>query len=170
MAHLTVGLFENTKKAGVAVAELKENVFSRNISLIAKDKNTGKVHLHQIKETPGIEEKPAAIKGAEIGLVAGILSGLSVILDPDIATLGVLGAFAASMGVMGGVVGASVGGFFGSLNYTGIPPERAKIYKDRIKGGEVFVCVSSGLKERDSLEKILKECGASDVHTIEYND
>ena len=167
MIHLTIGLFKHEHEAGSAISILRESKFSKDISVIAKDDKTGEIRLHQVKESPGVEEKAGSIAGAEIGVLAGIISGVSAIMNPALATLGIVGALAASMGVAGAAVGATIGGFFGSLNDAGLPPERAKIYKESVHKGELLVCVSSRLEDRDKIAEMLNKNNAYNVHMLE---
>lgn len=166
MVHLVVGLFKNQKKAEAAIIELKTSKSSVDISLISKDKISGKIHIHQVKEMPGEEEIPGEIKGWKIGTIAGVLIGLFMITNPETASLGTVGIIAAAMGVIGGTIGTSTGMALGFLNKAGLPPERAKMYKDKIKKGEIFVSVSTLDKEDEEVINIFLKHSAVDVHTL----
>lgn len=170
MVHLTVGLFKHEHEAGNAIAALKDDSLAKDISIIAKDDKTGRIHLHQVKEGAGAEEMAGSVRGAELGAIAGIVGGISTIINPAFAAVGIVGALAAAMGVMGAAVGATAGGFVGALNDAGLPPERAKMYEDSIKRGELFVCVSSAREAQAELMDILTRHGAVNVHSLEAKE
>lgn len=167
MIHLTIGLFKHEHQAGKAISKLKKSKLSSDISVIVKDDKTGKVRLHQVKESPGTEEKAASIEGAEVGAIAGIIGAISAVINPALASLEIIGALAAAMGVAGGAIGATFGGVLGSLNDAGLPPERAKFYKKSVHRGELLICISSKIEAQEQLKKILNENGASNIHFLE---
>jgi len=164
MIHLVVGLFKNTKEATNAIVELKASKSSNDISLIAKDEKTGNVHLQQVKEMRGEEAVPGEIRGSEIGIVGGVLLGLFIITNPEFA--GGIGVLAAALGVTGATIGTLAGVTLGSLNKAGLPPERAKMYKDKIKRGEVFVSVSTSVNNEETIESIFAKHNASLIHSM----
>ena len=170
MVHLTVGLFKHEHEVGNLLAKLKESKLTRDISVIVRDDKTGRVHLHQVKEAPGDEELAGTVRGAELGAIVGMIGGISTVINPTLAVPGVVGALVASMGVMGATVGATAGGYLGALNDTGLPPERAKMYRDRIHKGELFVCLSSARDVQPQLVKLLEDHGAVNVHTWEAKE
>lgn len=166
MVNLVVGLFKNKKDANEAIMELKASQYSEDISLIAKDTKTKEIYAHQVKEMPGEEEMPGANKGLEIGFVGGVVIGLFMILNPAVSSLGVLGALCAAFGVTGATIGTLTGAYLGSLNKAGLPPERAKLYKNKIKSGEIFVSVLTPNEGRKELKSIFAKHGASHIHSL----
>ncbi|MCL4439828.1 MAG: hypothetical protein M1609_04315 [Firmicutes bacterium] len=170
MTHLVVGLFKDAHQAGAAIAELKPIVAAKDISLIAKDAKTGKINIHQVKETGELTEMSGARIGAEIGGVAGVLGAISTIINPAFAPIAVVGALALAMGVTGATVGELAGSFIGSEVKSQLPPERAKLYKDKIKNGEVFVVATSSLNRQKELMPVFQHHGATDIHTMNLQD
>lgn len=168
MTHLVIGLFENKEKAGAAVSKLNRLVASKDISLIAKDAHTGKVHIHQVKETKSLTEVTGANLGIEIGFLAGVVGGISTIVsEEEVLSLGAVAAIAVAMGFVGATVGMLIGEFFGTQKENGFPPERAQLYKDKIEKGEVFVSVRTSPHNDQQLKEIFNEFGASQVHSLD---
>lgn len=170
MTHIVVGLFSSSKQAGEAVSELKGIVAARDISLIAKDEKTGKVNIHQVKETGELTEMSGGKIGAEIGGVAGVIGGISTILNPALASIAIVGAMAVAMGFTGATLGELAGSFIGSETESQFPPERAQLYKDKIQSGEVFVSVSSLVNRQKELSAIFGKHGATHIHTMITED
>lgn len=165
MAHIVVGLFENKADAGKAVSELKAAGYTRDISLIAKSEHTGKVHLLQVKQHD--EEIEETEKGADWGLLGGIIGGLSAVLNPLFAAPAVVVAFAVTMGVAGAAVGAAFGEYMAYLQGAGLPPERAKLFQDKIRAGQVFVSVADTKGTDNRVRSIFETYNAEHIHTLE---
>lgn len=156
----TFGLFSDSKKAGEAVALLHQEGFTKDISLIAKDDATGDVSHEQVEHDVTDGVTAGAIAGGIFGLVAGVLA-----LTP-IAVTGLLiaGPLATALSA---ATGAVTGGIVGGLVDVGIPEERARIFEERIKRGEVLVAVSSAEDKTDRAHAVLTQYGATDVMTAE---
>ena len=170
MTYIVVGLFKDHNKAGNAVAELKGIVDAKDISILAKDEKSGKIHVHQIKETGELTEATGGAKGAELGAVAGVIGGISTIMNPAFAAVGVVAAMAVAMGLAGATIGEFTGAFIGAEEEDAFPPERARLYKDRIRAGEVFVSASSDKDKTGELTTIFGKYGATKVHTMQTRD
>ncbi len=164
MVHIVVGLFEESKAAGEAVAELKRMGYAKDISLIARDEKTHKIHLYQIKHED--MEIVDTERGAELGALGGIIGGLSVVLNPILAAPAIIAAFAVTMGVAGAAIGAAFGEYMGDLSGAGLLPERAKIYQDKIKNGEVFVSVADSKGADAKVRKIFEQFHGTHIHTL----
>lgn len=156
----TFALFSNSKLAGEAVASLHEAGFTKDISIVARDEKTGDISHEQVKNDVSDGVTAGAVAGGIFGLVAGTLA-----LAP-IAVTGLLigGPLAAAISA---ATGAITGGIVGGLVDAGIPEERARIFEERIKGGEVLVAVTSSDEKVSNIERIFNTAGANDVTHIE---
>ena len=164
MDHIVSGLFTDSKKAGKAVAELKEQGFTDDISVIAKDPQDADNSSHQIKQNVTDGAIGGAATGGVIGALAGIIAGAASVLVPGIGTLVVAGPLAATWGITGGALGALTGGLVGAMVDAGIPEEKARMYEDRIKAGDVLVSVSADHEDETAIQKIL------DKHSVQATD
>ncbi len=145
MAKVVVGMFDNMEYARDAVNELVDNGIDRNaISLIAGDER-GEMRRYVGQENTGSEVAESAAGGAGIGAIMGGLGGLLVGLGalaipgfgPVIAAGPIVSALTGA-GV-GAAAGAVTGGLLGALVEMGIPDERAQVYSDGIRHGNILV-------------------------------
>lgn len=162
MAELVAGLFSDSKKAGEAVADLKQRGFTDDISLIAKNFNDEGVNSHQIKQDVKDGAGAGAVTGGILGALGGLLVGAATLTVPVIGPILAAGPLAAALG--GGAIGAATGGIVGALVDAGIPDQKAKMYEDRIRSGEVLVTVTVPEDKAASVQRIL------DAHSVEGLD
>ncbi|WP_226883640.1 histidine kinase [Allocoleopsis franciscana] len=102
----------------------------------------------EVTEKHGNEAKEGAAAGATAGTilggVGGFLVGVGVLAIPGVGPLLAAGvgipAFASTLAGAG--IGAAAGGIIGGLVGLGIPEERAKVYNERVKGGEHLLMVN----------------------------
>lgn len=149
MAHLIAGLFVDSKKAGNAVAELKEAGFADHISVIAKEWEGTEVKSHDVKQefTPG----GGTAIGAVVGGLAGLLVGAGSVFIPGVGALLVAGPFTV---LMGGA-GALTGGLIGFLVDAGVPENKAREYEEAVKQGQVLVAVTTEHENETLVRDIL---------------
>ncbi len=166
MAHLVAGLFSSSKAACDAVAELKGKGYTNDISLIAADPTTNIVRTQQAKQTVTNGMTTGATIGGVTGILAGVVAGLATITVPGIGALLVSGPLAVALGLSGGLAGALAGGLVGGFVDAGFPPERAQMYADRIKKGEVFVSVSTKHDCERDVSAIMKKHGVKHVDVM----
>lgn len=165
MKNITYALFKNSDEAGRAISILKEKGYTKDISLVAKDEDTGKVKSKGVKKDVSEGAVVGGVTGAAIGAVAAAI-GLS--LNPvTLPALGVVLSGGPLSALLGGVGGAVSGGLVGALVDAGVPEEEAKIYEDRIKRGEVLVAVTSDMEHRANLETIFKDHRASKLSSYD---
>jgi uncharacterized membrane protein len=163
MSHVVIGLFTDSKTAGKAVAELKNKGYTKDISVIAKDPNDGKVQSHSIKQD-GTE---GAATGAGAGAVASgatvLIAGISAVAIPGIGL--VAGAVATALAAA--ATGAVAGGIVGWLVDKGIPDNKATEYQNRINHGDVLVAVEVPHEQESDVQRIM-DAYAVDAGTIEH--
>lgn len=164
MDHIVSGLFTDSKKAGKAVAELKQQGFTDDISIIAKDPETAEGSSHQVKQDVTDGAVGGAATGGVLGVITGLIAGAASAVVPGIGALVVAGPLAAAWGITGGAVGALTGGLVGAMVDAGIPEEKARLYEDRIIAGDVLVTVSTDHENEAKVKSIL------DKHSVEGTD
>lgn len=159
MAHLITGIFVNSKDAGEAVSELKTKGDAKDISLIAKDIDSGKVESHTIKQDGTEGAATGATTGAIVGAATTLLAGITAVLVPGIGL--VAGSLAVALAAA--ATGAVAGGLIGYLVDKGIPENRAKEYQDRIDAGDVLIAVETDHENESVIADILSAYGAIDI-------
>lgn len=159
MAHLITGLFVDSKEAGNAVSELKTKGYAKDISLIAKDEDSGKVESHTVKQDGTEGAATGATVGAVVGAGATLLAGITAVLVPGIGL--VAGSLAVALAAA--TTGAVAGGLIGYLVDKGIPENKAKEYQDRIEAGDVLIAVEADHENESAIADILSTYGAVDI-------
>jgi uncharacterized membrane protein len=160
MSDIVLALFPDSEKAGAAVAELKQQGYTKDISVLGRDEKAD-VKSTDVKQ----DVKDTAAIGAGIGAVAGALwAGFSAVALPGIGLL-VGGPLAALL--TGGAAGAVAGGLVGALVDLGVPEDVARDYESRLNRGEVAVGVDADGDRLARVEQILKSHGAEQVQIIE---
>ncbi len=157
MKHTLVSVFDDSKLAGEAIAELKHMGYAKDISVIAKDVNAEGIRDHQIKQDMTAEAAKGAGQGAVVGgvlgaLAGGLLAGVASITVPvlGIAAIGpVVGAFT------GAGAGGAAGTLVGALAQMGIPEKRAKEYQKYVESGQVLVSVTVPPKDGPKVQDVL---------------
>lgn len=166
MDHVVSGLFTDSKQAGHAVAELKQQGFTDDISVIAKDPSDADESTHQVKQNVTDGAVGGAATGGVLGVITGLLAGVVSAAVPGIGTLLVAGPLAATWGITGGAIGALTGGLVGALVDAGIPEEKARMYEDRIIAGDVLVTVSTDHEDEAKVQKILDKYNVEATDTL----
>ena len=130
-----ISLFDERKQATAAVLDLVEEGFSeQQLSLV------GAAGPGELTEGAG-----AAVKGAEIGAVAGGLGGLIVGLAllplPGVGPIVAAGPVAATL--VGAATGAVGLGFLGALVNLGLTEEHASCYSEGVRRGGTLLIVQA---------------------------
>ena len=116
-------------RANAILVHLRNSGFSNEISVFLQDRS----------DTSEITLQENAVRGAEIGLVAGALVALMVPgLGPVLALGPLLAAFsgAAAGGVVGGMIGVT-----GAFKPLGLPEESADRLHFRVAAGDILIGV-----------------------------
>ena len=164
MDVLIAGLFTDSKQAGDAVSKLKKHDFIKDISIVAKDMDTGEINSEQIKEDITEGAAAGAVTGGIAGIMTGLLASLVTITLPGVGPVLVGGPLVAAWSLTGGAIGALAGGLIGGLVDLGFSQERAQMYKDHLLRGEVLVAVKVDESDRENTLNILDSYG---VHAID---
>lgn len=157
-----VGVFKKHEDLEEALRDLKKSAFDMDrVSLITR-------HIEDIEgarevtEKHGNEAKEGAAAGATAGTIlgglGGFLVGVGVLAIPGIGPLLAAGvgipAFASTLAGAG--IGAAAGGIIGGLVGLGIPEERAKVYNERVKGGEHLLMVNGTENDLHRVRDIMR--------------
>jgi uncharacterized membrane protein len=156
MKQTVIGVFQDSKRAGEAISELKEMGYTKDISVLAKDVRHEGARTHQIKEDLPHE----AAEGAATGSVLGGISGAVVGLLSGAATAAIGGVGIAVVGplattLIGAGAGGGTGALIGALVDMGIPEKRAKEYQHLVETGQVLVTVTVGASDVEKVEETI---------------
>ena len=167
-----VGVFSRRRDAEYALTELRDAGFSMDkISIIAKDGDRNN-DIAGIETQKGVgnkaDEKAAsgAVTGSVLGGITGLLVGLGTLAIPGVGPILLAGEVATALATAaaGAGIGAAAGGLLGGLAGLGIPEEQARIYNDRVSGGDYLVIVDGSQDEIDRAETILHSQGIEEFN------
>lgn len=141
---MVTGMFPDRPSTERAYNSLYERGYTKDdINLVMSDK-TRKQHFSDVGETEiGTKAAEGAGKGGAIGGAVGAIAGVIAAVGTSVVIpgLGLVIAGPLAAGLAGAGAGSITGGIIGALVGSGIPEERARIYEDGIKKGNVFVGV-----------------------------
>ncbi|HEX8923390.1 MAG TPA: DUF1269 domain-containing protein [Patescibacteria group bacterium] len=160
MAHLVAGLFHDSESAGRAVAELKQQGFTQDMSVISRDYDDPEGKIHNVKHDVSQGAKGGAVFGAAAAGITALIAGLSSITIPGLGLI-VAGPLASVLTAAAG--GAAAGGVVGALADYGIPDTQAKEFQQGILAGDVVVAVSTDHDKEQQVEEILDQYGVDEV-------
>ncbi|MGI5826466.1 MAG: DUF2795 domain-containing protein [Patescibacteria group bacterium] len=167
-------LFDNSKQADEAISKLQASGYKpEDISIITKE--TGVVRKEEVDENRTEHVGGRTLKGAGIGLVAGLIVGAAAFTIPGVGAILVGGPLLTTLGlsgvaattVAGGITGLLAGGIIGTLVGLGVPEEQAKIYEERIKEGAILLAVPAQRGQEKEIQKILEDSGATNVSMVD---
>lgn len=164
MSHVVIGLFGDSEAAGHAVSELKNKGYTKDISVVAKNPETGETDTHSVKEDGTGGAKTGASMGAAIGGAGALLAGITAVAIPGVGL--VAGTIATALAAA--ATGAAAGGVVGWMVDKGIPDNKAKEYEERIQHGEVLVAVETPHEKEAEVEMILGS-HAVDAGLVEHH-
>jgi hypothetical protein len=170
MANAVVGLIDNKFQAERVVEELRAAGFSNNdISVLFPD-TSGTRDFANEQNTRAPEGAAAgAGTGGVIGGILGWLAGIGSLALPGVGPFIAAGPLMAALAGAG--VGATVGGLTGALIGMGIPEYEAKLYEEKIRGGNLLLAVhSENRDQRNRAKEILEQIGAHDVSYVEEGE
>lgn len=156
MAKKVIGVFHSQGQAEEAVHKLREEGFDREISIVAKEEETGEKDAGDIRM-----ENDSVADGATTGGVIGGLTGLA--LGAGALVIPGLGPLIAAGPIAGLLSGAATGGLGGALIDWGIPEAEAKRYEEEVRQGKILVSVECSDDKADKCQSILSEKGSGDI-------
>lgn len=159
MSKTVIATFNDRDSAERAVSDLRGKGFEKDISLLAKDKKTGKgdANKYNTNFTGGDPVTDGVSTGGTIGGLIGLAAGAGALAIPGIGPLVAAGPIA------GLLSGAATGGIAGGLTDYGIPAERGRFYEERIKRGDILVAVRCDDTKAEEASGILSRYGGKDV-------
>lgn len=102
------------------------------------------------------------LTGGIIGGTLGLLAGIGTLAIPGFGPFIAAGPIMAALS--GSAVGGSLGLLVGALAGLGIPEYEAKKYENKVKEGNVLICVHVEKNEEiDAVKDIMKKAGAKDI-------
>lgn len=158
-----LGLFDDSKAAGNAVAELKEKGFTKEISVLARDAGEDEGDASRVKDDVTAGTAAGAAVGAVTGALAAVFAGLTSFAVPGLGLVAA-GPLAAALGLS--ATGAVTGGLVGALADYGINEPEAKMYDEKIRAGGVLVGISAADDRVNDVRGILDAHGATEVSTL----
>ncbi len=158
-----VGVYKSREDIEAVLKAIKDSGYDMNrVSLMTRhiDDIEG---AKEVTEEHGNEAKEGAAAGATsgtvIGGVGGFLVGVGVLSIPGIGPLLAAGVEISALAstAAGAGIGAATGGIIGALVGLGIPEEKAKVYEDRIKGGDHLLMVSGNDEQLEQVTSIMQD-------------
>lgn len=151
MNKVVVGIFNDRGRAEAALQELKNHGFEKEISLVARDEESG----HGTEGGQDLSEGTFA--GGAVGGIAGLLAGVGALLIPGIGPIVAAGPIAATL------TGMVTGGIAGGLIDLGLPEERGEFFEEQVRQGGILVSMKAGDDKVEETASILRQHGAHDV-------
>lgn len=149
-----LGVFRSRDQAEVAVRELRQHGFDKEISVVAKE---GGITDANTTFTGGDNLSDGAATGGVVGGLAGLALGAGTLAIPGI------GPIIAAGPIAGLISGAITGGIAGGLIDWGIPRETAERMENEVKSGNIVVGVECSQNRVEQAAAILKNHGAESV-------
>lgn len=151
-----IGVFGDRGQAESAISQLRNEGFSKEISILGKDQKTGANDNNTMMgSTDPVTD--GSTTGGVIGGLAGLAAGAGMLVIPGIGPLLAAGPIA------GALTGAVTGGVAGGLVDWGIPAEESKRYEEHVKQGSVLVSVECSDDKVQKTMDSLKQAGAKEV-------
>ncbi len=176
MNRTIYGVFREPEKADEVVNELKNSGFkNEEISVVVKEREEEKSATRSRGVEVARDASSGITTGGAIGGIAGLIIGIAAISVPGIGALLAAGPLALALGLggigattlAGAITGAAAGGIIGGLVGLGIPQEKARVYEEAVKSGQVLLAVATTKENEDQAEKVFKKFGAEEVCSIE---
>jgi hypothetical protein len=165
---IVTGMFPNRESAERAYASIHSRGYtSDDVHVMMSDKARDTHFSNTVVETElGNKALEGAGTGSAIGTTLGAAAGAIAAIGTNLILpgLGLVIAGPLAAGLAGAGAGAAAGGIIGALVGAGIPEERAKIYEDGVKKGDIVLGVET--RNDDDAEYFAKEWKAYDGREI----
>ncbi|WP_018345178.1 general stress protein [Cytophaga aurantiaca] len=140
---LVTGMFRDRESTENAYNALHEKGYNQDEVHLLMSDDTRKKHFADDDTEIGTKAAEGLGKGAAIGGTVGAVAGAIAAIGTSllIPGLGLVIAGPLAAGLAGAGAGSITGGIVGTLVGAGIPEERARIYEDGIKKGNIVVGV-----------------------------
>lgn len=165
---LAVGVFPNHQDAETALNELKASSFSMDkVSIIAKqadeEKQVGGVEMSDRISGQDVESPTQVVSNAVSGATWGtILLGLTSLAIPGAGPVLAAGSLGAAL--LTNLAGTGLGTLetnrlIHALANSGIPEEQARVYSDRLIGGDYVIFLEGSDAEVEQAASVLQNQG-----------
>ena len=141
---LVTGMFRNRESTENAYNALHEKGYNKDEVHLLMSHDTRKKHFGDDDTEIGTKAAEGLGKGSAIGGAVGAIAGAIAAIGTALVIpgLGLVIAGPIAAGLAGAGAGGLTGGIVGALVGAGIPEERARIYEDGIKKGNVVIGVN----------------------------
>jgi hypothetical protein len=155
-------VFPTLSAAGLACGELAHlGVPKEDISMIAgNDARRHDEYLANVKKASASTETAAA-SAASVGGGIGIVAMLAAMAIPGVGPVYALGPMLTVLAGMG--FGAAAGGLIGAFHNMGIPHEKAPLYEEAVRRGEIMVATVVDDRFEEEAVGVMRRNGALDV-------
>lgn len=141
--------FDQHRQAEEAVADLRQQGFDREVSLLVKDSERTKGREGGIGE--------GVTTGGVLGGLAGLALGAGALAIPGIGPVVALGP------ITGLLSGAATGGVAGGLVDWGIPETEGRNYEAEVQQGKTLVAVRTEETKINNAADVLRNHGSKNV-------
>ncbi|MBA3828773.1 MAG: hypothetical protein H0X33_07540 [Taibaiella sp.] len=167
--HLITGMFRDKDSADRAYTSLQSRGYNNNdIHLIMSDDTRKKHFATEEHHTElGSKAMEGANTGSAIGGTLGAIGGAIAAIGTSllIPGLGIVVAGPLAAAVAGLGAGGLTGGIIGALVGSGIPKERAVVYEQGVKEGNIVMGVHArNAEDADYLEKDWRTNNVEELH------
>ncbi len=167
--NLVTGMFTDKDSANRAYTNLRERGYDdKDIHLIMSD-DTRKRHFSNevVKTELGSKAAEGAGTGSAIGGTLGAIAGAVAAIGTTllIPGLGIVIAGPIAAAAAGAGAGGLTGGIIGALVGSGIPKERAVVYEQGVKNGNIVMGVNAkDTADADYLENDWRTNNVTELH------
>jgi hypothetical protein len=142
--RLVTGMFSDRDSAERAYTSINSRGYTQDdVHVMMTDKARDTHFGTTVKTELGNKALEGAGTGSAIGTTLGAIAGAVAAIGTNLVLpgLGLVIAGPLAAGLAGAGAGAATGGIIGALIGAGIPEERAKIYEDGVKKGNIVLGV-----------------------------
>lgn len=165
---LVTGMFNDRESAERAYTTINNRGYATDdVHVIMSDKARDTHFGNTVVKTElGNKALEGAGTGSAIGTTLGAVAGAIAAIGTNLILpgLGLVIAGPLAAGLAGAGAGAATGGIIGALVGAGIPEERAKIYEDGVKKGNIVLGVHT--KNDEDAEYFANEWSANNGYEI----
>jgi hypothetical protein len=167
--NLVTGMFRDKDSADRAYSTLQSKGYSNNdIHLIMSDDTRKKHYAHEtVKTDIGNKAMEGAGTGSAIGGTVGAIAGAVAAIGTTLLLpgLGLVIAGPLAAAAAGAGIGGASGGIIGALVGSGIPKERAAVYENGVKDGNIVMGVNArDTADADYIEKDWRTNNVEELH------
>lgn len=164
---LVTGMFRDRESTENVYNAFHEKGYGKDEVHVLMSDDTRKKHFSDEETEIGTKAAEGLGKGSAIGGTIGDVAGIIAAVGTTLVIpgLGLVIAGPIAAGLAGAGAGGLTGGIIGALVGAGIPEERARIYEDGIKNGNVVLGVHPRTEQdADYFRNNFKENRGEEIH------